>query len=74
MKPISWLDNPIESFIKKYLYKWLKFFVSIKGDATKKYILVPGGAGFIGSHCVVELIQAGYTPIVLDNECNSSTG
>jgi len=32
-----------------------------------KKILVTGGAGYIGSHTVVELVQAGYEPIVLDN-------
>src|SRR5689334_14213641 len=32
-----------------------------------KNILVVGGAGFIGSHMVAYLKQAGYTPIVLDN-------
>lgn len=37
-------------------------------------ILVPGGAGFIGSHCVIELIKAGYVPIVVDNLSNSSIG
>jgi len=36
-------------------------------------ILVTGGAGYIGSHTCIELIAAGYTPIVLDNLCNSST-
>ncbi len=34
-------------------------------------LLVTGGAGFIGSHTVVELAQAGHTPIILDNFCNS---
>lgn len=32
-----------------------------------KKILVTGGAGYIGSHTTVELIQAGYDPIVIDN-------
>lgn len=35
-------------------------------------ILVTGGAGFIGSHTVVELIDNGYDVIVLDNLSNSS--
>ncbi len=35
-------------------------------------ILVTGGVGFIGSHTVVELIEAGHTPIIVDNLCNSS--
>ncbi len=36
-------------------------------------ILVSGGAGFIGSHTVVELIKAGYEPVVADNFSNSSS-
>ncbi|CAF3258005.1 unnamed protein product, partial [Rotaria sp. Silwood2] len=44
------------------------------GDQKKQYVLLPGGAGFIGSHCVIELITVGYTPIVVDNECNLSAG
>ena len=35
-------------------------------------ILVTGGAGYIGSHTVVELQQAGYDVVVVDNLCNSS--
>lgn len=34
-------------------------------------ILVTGGAGFIGSHTCVELLNAGYDVIILDNLCNS---
>lgn len=34
-------------------------------------ILVTGGAGYIGSHTVVSLIEAGYEPIILDNFSNS---
>ena len=35
-------------------------------------ILVTGGVGFIGSHTVVELQNAGYDVVVLDNLCNSN--
>jgi UDP-glucose 4-epimerase len=35
-------------------------------------ILVTGGAGYIGSHTVVELLQAGHDVLVYDNFCNSS--
>jgi UDP-glucose 4-epimerase len=34
-------------------------------------ILVTGGAGYIGSHTCVELLQAGYEVIVVDNLMNS---
>lgn len=34
-------------------------------------ILVSGGAGYIGSHCCVELLHAGYEIIVFDNFINS---
>jgi UDP-glucose 4-epimerase len=35
-------------------------------------ILVTGGTGFIGSHTVIELMQADYDVVILDNLCNSS--
>lgn len=35
-------------------------------------ILVAGGAGYIGSHTCVELMNAGYEVVVADNLCNSS--
>ena len=34
-------------------------------------ILVTGGTGYIGSHTVVELINSGYEPIIIDNLSNS---
>ena len=36
-----------------------------------KKILVTGGTGYIGSHMVVELINAGFTPVIIDNLVNS---
>ena len=35
-------------------------------------ILVTGGAGFIGSHTVVELLERGYKTVVVDNLYNAS--
>jgi len=35
-------------------------------------ILVTGGAGFIGSHTVVELHEAGFEPVIIDNLYNSN--
>jgi UDP-glucose 4-epimerase len=37
----------------------------------KKKIIVTGGAGFIGSHTVVELHLAGYSPVIVDDFSNS---
>jgi UDP-glucose 4-epimerase len=35
-------------------------------------ILVTGGAGYIGSHTAVELLNAGHQVVIVDNLCNSS--
>lgn len=36
-----------------------------------KKVLVTGGAGFIGSHTCVELVEAGYLPVIVDDLRNS---
>jgi len=38
-----------------------------------KTVLVTGGAGYIGSHTIVELLQEGFKVVVYDNLSNSST-
>ena len=35
-------------------------------------VLVTGGAGFVGSHIVVELARSGFAPVILDNFSNST--
>lgn len=37
-----------------------------------KKILVTGGAGYIGTHTLIELVNAGFTPVIYDNLSNSS--
>lgn len=37
-----------------------------------KNVLVTGGAGYIGSHTVLQLLNGGYSVVVVDNHDNSS--
>ena len=46
--------------------------IQYKLYAMNKNILVTGGLGYIGSHVCVELTNDGFTPIILDNCCNSN--
>lgn len=39
--------------------------------SAKKTVLISGGAGYIGSHTAVELINAGYDVVIIDNLSNS---
>jgi len=41
--------------------------------SDKKKVLVTGGAGYIGAHTVVELIQAGYEVVIVDNFAKSDS-
>lgn len=45
--------------------------MNIRNDADKKRVLLTGGAGYIGSHTFVALVEAGYLPIILDDFSNS---
>lgn len=42
--------------------------------SSGKTIFVTGGAGYVGSHCVVELLNAGYDVIAVDNFVNATPG
>ena len=42
--------------------------------SSKGCILATGGTGYVGSHTVLELIQAGYDTVVMDNLSNSTLG
>ncbi|XP_014209809.1 UDP-glucose 4-epimerase-like [Copidosoma floridanum] len=41
--------------------------------STWKTIFVTGGAGYIGSHCIIELLESGYDVVAIDNFANSVT-
>ncbi|GLV39759.1 UDP-galactose 4'-epimerase [Carabus blaptoides fortunei] len=43
----------------------------IRTMADMRTVFVTGGAGYIGSHCVIELLDAGYEVVAIDNFVNS---
>lgn len=47
------------------------FLLLLKMKKMKETVLVSGGAGYIGSHVAVELIQTGYDVVIVDNLSNS---
>ena len=52
------------------LHRWI-----INGNIKlniRMHILVTGGAGYIGSHTLIELYKAGHTAVVVDNLSNSN--
>jgi len=49
-------------------------FLSFPFFESKMRVLITGGAGYVGSHTVVELLSAGHEPIIVDNFVNSSKG
>ncbi|XP_072765764.1 UDP-glucose 4-epimerase [Anoplolepis gracilipes] len=52
----------------------LKFYTEKKKMSRDwKTIFVTGGAGYIGSHCIVELLECGYDVVAIDNFANSVT-
>lgn len=50
----------------------IKKLFGSKNNSNKEKILVTGGMGYIGSHTVVELIEAGYEIYIVDNLVNSN--
>ncbi len=41
---------------------------------TGECVLVAGGAGFIGSHSTVEVLNAGYDAVIIDSMVNADNG
>jgi len=50
-----------------YRRDWINLFYKM----APKTVLVTGGTGYIGSHCIVELLNAGYEVVTIDNLVNS---
>lgn len=50
------------------------FFHRYREMSKNGAILVTGGAGYVGSHAVVDLLENGYEVVVVDNLVNSFKG
>ncbi|XP_076069464.1 UDP-glucose 4-epimerase-like isoform X4 [Oratosquilla oratoria] len=57
-------------------YRLYLYYTLLQGCtmASNKTVFVTGGTGYIGSHCIVELLNAGYDVITIDNLTNSRSG
>ncbi len=53
------------------LYPFAFYSIPILMQGGSMHVLVTGGAGYIGSHTCVELIEAGHKVTVVDNLCNA---
>ena len=62
--------EPLEGFSDKYSNTYKEEIK--KGGMQVMKILVTGGAGYIGSHTCVELLEAGYDVVIVDNLYNAS--
>jgi NAD dependent epimerase/dehydratase family len=68
----GWFDGhrPVVDFRKKGKAQKQ----SMADSGSKGVVLVTGGAGFVGSHTVLELVNAGYKCVVVDSLVNSRYG
>ena len=71
MAVVGWSEkffNFCAMIAEKFLYLCTLIIIN---EPMKRGVLVTGGAGYIGSHTAVELIEAGYEVIIVDNFSNS---
>ena len=48
--------------------------LEISNIVMKDWVLVTGGVGYVGSHCVVKILEAGHNVAVMDNLSNADKG
>ena len=48
--------------------------IKIRNIVMKDWVLVTGGVGYVGSHCVVKILEAGHNVAVMDNLSNADKG
>ena len=63
--------NDISLFYYISVLKYTNLYISAMSVHT---ILVTGGAGYVGSHVIVELISAGYSTVIIDNRAEAVKG
>lgn len=65
--------SPPKGFIfrKKKFFSPFRYICENHQNAHYMKVLVTGGTGFIGSHTIVQLVEAGHTPVIIDNLSNS---
>lgn len=49
-------------------------WIEIRNIVMKDWVLVTGGVGYVGSHCVVKILEAGHNVAVMDNLSNADKG
>ena len=49
-------------------------WIEISDIVMKAWVLVTGGVGYVGSHCVVKILEAGHNVAVMDNLSNADKG
>ena len=51
-----------------------EYLISKSKMAENKTILVTGGAGYIGTHCIIELLEQNFNVVAIDNFTNAVKG
>lgn len=58
-------------FSKKKFFYPFRYICENHQNSYSMKVLVTGGTGFIGSHTIVQLVEAGHVPVIIDNLSNS---
>ncbi|GIY19020.1 UDP-glucose 4-epimerase [Caerostris extrusa] len=62
------------SFYFTHQFMWRNFILKNSEMSSNNFIFVTGGAGYVGSHSILELLKNGYDVVAVDNFSNSSPG